>query len=635
MSLAPAVNTLRRATEQALTLPPAVNVWQWAEMRRRLSKEVSPITGFYRVAAAPFQREMQESFTDPDVQVTVFCMASRLGKTEVINNLIGYKVEFDPSNILFCWPTIDRAKIWSKQILAPAIRSTPALRDRFRETRSKDADNTILSKRFPGGTLSAIGSNSPSGFRGTQAPTVIGDEADGMENNLEGDPILLLFKRAENHPDSTQIVSSSPTLKGASRIWSWLERSDFRKWFVPCHHCGEFIVLHRDHLRYPDGQTQKAEYECNACAKMLNAQQRFDMVMAGKWMPTQPFNGIRGYWLNGMNSPFAVKKGYTNKLHQFAAEIEEHKAQGEEAMITLTNTFDAECYEMVSQSASAEELFARCEEYPVIPSDVLMLTVGADEQEDRIEALCVGWGAEEQAWCIEHRVFNGNTEQNEVHEEFDQWLMEIRTRADGLQMKIAQAFLDSGFNSKTVYAFTRKREHRKVFASKGVRFGPLCTARPSRRNEQNAGVFIIGTNSAKTSIFHRLKIKENGPRKIHYPKGRGFTEDWFEQFTAEHLVLDRVNGMPAYVWKKKDENARNEALDCYVGAFAAMAQMRPNWAAVKERLEKIREAANPPKEYVLKDSKAAPEPAAAQKPEPKPFVRTPRRVGGFVGGWKR
>lgn len=631
MTLSPALSVLRRAAEQALTLPPAVNVWQWAEMRRRLSKEVSAVTGNYRCAAAPFQREPQEAFTDPAVQTVVLAWASRLGKTELENNLIGFKAEFDPSNILFVWPTIDRAKIWSKQILAPMIRSTPTLRNRFKEARSKDADNTILSKRFPGGTLSAIGSNSPSGFRGTQAPVAICDEADAMESNPEGDPVLLTFKRTENHPDSIQIISSTPTLKGSSRIWSWLERSDFRKWFVPCAHCGAFIVLHRKQLRYPDGQPERAEYECELCARMLNATQRLDMVMAGEWRPTRPFAGIRGYWLNGMNSPFPVKKGYTNKLHQFSAEIEEHKAQGEEAMITLTNTFDAECYEIVSQSANAEELLKRCEDYGCdIPPAVLMLTVGADEQKDRIEATLLGWGEEEQCWVLEHRVFTGDTEQQAVHDEFDAWLLQVRTRADGVGMKPAQSFLDSGFNSKNVYAFTRKREHRKVFASKGARWGPLCSDRPSRRNEQKAGVFIIGTNTAKSSIFRRLNITIDGPRKIHFPKGRGVTEDWFEQFTAEHLVLEKVNGQPTYVWKKKDENGRNEALDCFVGAYAAMAQLRPNWAAIKANIA-------PAKEYVLKqpDTQTTTQPSAEPKPQTPPARRPARRSGGFVGGWKR
>lgn len=641
MTHAPAIAALRRATEQALTLPPPVNVWQWGEMRRRLTKEVSALTGAYRVENTPFQREPQEAFLDPVVQAVVLCWASRLGKTEMINNLIGETVELNPCNILFVWPTIDRAKIWSKQILAPMIRGVRYLRERFKVARSKDADNTILSKRYPGGNLSAIGSNSPSGFRGTQAPVVICDEADAMESGPEGDPVLLAFKRAENHPDSVQIVSSTPTLKGASRIWSWLERSDLRKWFCPCPRCGRHQVLHRIHLKWEKGQPDTARYECEHCLAHLDAAEWLQMIMAGEWRPTQPFTGIRGYWLNGMNSPFPPKKGFKNKLHQFAAEIEEHEAQGAEAMITLTNTFDCECYEVVSQSASADDLLARCEDYQ-IPATVLMLTAGADVQEDRIEGLLVGWGEEEQAWCIEHRVFMGNTEEREVYDEFDAWLQEDRTRADGVKLRVAQTFVDSGFNAKKgVYLFTRKREWRKIFASKGTRWGPLCSSRPSRRNEQNAGVFIIGTNSAKTSIFHRLKITVDGARKIHFPKGRGFTEDWFEQFTAEHLVLDKVNGQMVYVWKKKDENARNEALDCYVGAFAAMAQLRPNWSAVKKRMNIIAESAKTASadDNMIAQNKQQAEAAHREKMERDPVVnalkRIPRRSGGFVGGWKR
>ena len=122
-------------------------------------------------------------------------MAKRLGKTEVAMNLIGATIEQNPRNILVTYPTLDSAKKWSKQFFEPMRKSTPAIRSRIRE-RSRESSNTILAKEFPGGTISAIGANSPSGFRQVQAPVVFCDEVDEESyNTVEGDGVMLAFGR--------------------------------------------------------------------------------------------------------------------------------------------------------------------------------------------------------------------------------------------------------------------------------------------------------------------------------------------------------------------------------------------------------------------------------------------------------
>ena len=182
-----------------LTVAKSLSVWEWAEARRRLGKSVTARPGAYRVSSCPYQRKPQESFDDPNVRVTVLYWASRLGKTEIVNNLEGREIEQNPRNILVVYPTLDGAKKWSKQFFMPMVRGTPSLRRLIAKDKSKDADSTILAKTFPGGTIAAIGSNSRSAFRQVQAPVVFCDEIDAMEDGPEGDPVLLAFKRAENY----------------------------------------------------------------------------------------------------------------------------------------------------------------------------------------------------------------------------------------------------------------------------------------------------------------------------------------------------------------------------------------------------------------------------------------------------
>lgn len=130
-----------------------------------------------------------------------------------------------------------------KRVFTPMIKATPKLHGKIAEPRSRDANNTILAKQFPGGKISGIGSNSPTGFRQIQARVVLCDEIDAYENGAEGDPISLAFRRSDNYSNSIQVLSSTPTLRGVSRIEAWLERSDKRNWFCPCPSCGHYQVL--------------------------------------------------------------------------------------------------------------------------------------------------------------------------------------------------------------------------------------------------------------------------------------------------------------------------------------------------------------------------------------------------------
>ena len=201
---------LQRLCQLVFEPPPDLKVWEWAEQFRRLGKDVTAVPGRYRTDAAPYQREPQESFTASEVQTTVLLWSSRLGKTEMLNNLEGFTIDVNPRGILVVYPTLDSAKKWSKEFFVPMVKATPRLHGKIQNSRARDANNTILSKQFPGGKISAIGANSPSGFRQIQAPVVICDEIDAMDNGAEGDPIALAFRRADNYRDSVQVLSSTP-----------------------------------------------------------------------------------------------------------------------------------------------------------------------------------------------------------------------------------------------------------------------------------------------------------------------------------------------------------------------------------------------------------------------------------------
>ena len=74
---------------------------------------------------------MMDATNDPYTYEVVIMCAAQLGKSETLNNIIGYYIDNDPCPILMLQPTVDMAQAYSKdRIAAGLIRSTPCLQDK-------------------------------------------------------------------------------------------------------------------------------------------------------------------------------------------------------------------------------------------------------------------------------------------------------------------------------------------------------------------------------------------------------------------------------------------------------------------------------------------------------------------------
>ena len=155
----------RACQNRALALlapPPRFTVATWADANREIARGSSAEPGKYRSDRLPYQREPMEALTDPTVSEVILEWARQLGKTTIIENLVGYGIDADPSNIFVKYPTRQKAADFSQKKLTPMIRETPCLRRKIAPHRSRDSGNTIFSKLFPGGSISMVGANSAS-----------------------------------------------------------------------------------------------------------------------------------------------------------------------------------------------------------------------------------------------------------------------------------------------------------------------------------------------------------------------------------------------------------------------------------------------------------------------------------------
>lgn len=583
----PLLKTLREVS-QLWRIPPRLKFWDWAEKNRWLGKDVTAKPGRYHVSNAPFQKEPQEAIDDPTVQTMVLYWGKRLGKTEIMVNIVGGTIDQNPRNILIAYPTIDGCKNFSRKFFAPMIRSTPCLKGKIKDSRTKDANNTILSKDFPGGNISIATAGSKSSFRQVQAPVVICDEIDAMESTPEGDPVTLALGRAENYPDCIQVIASTATLKGTSRIESWYEQSDKRNWFCPCPKCGQFQVLKWQQVKWEGRPIEDTVYVCEHCNQELNDSERLQMVLAGEWKATAQFKGIRGYWLNGLNSTFPPKRGFRSKLHQFASEFLAAKHSGEAVLKAWINTFLCESWEVKGDKVDHAPLLDRTENYleaGQLPAGVLCLLWAADVQDDRIEVEIKGFGQGEESWGIDYRILYGDPDHEDVWKQLDEAVSQSYTHPSGSILRPVCGVVDLGHKPRSVLRFTRPREGRRVYAVIGSRehWQPLVS-RPKKSTIRKAAVFVVGTDTAKEIIYGRLRLTQPGPRFQHFPKGHGYDEEFFRQLTSEKLVTeyDEMNIPKERIWVKCRN--RNEALDINVYLLAALDILHPNWLALARNL---------------------------------------------------
>ena len=87
---------------------------------------------------------------------------------------------------------------------------------------------------------------------------------------------------------------------------------------------------------------------------------------------------------------------------------------------------------------------------------------------------------------------------------------------------------------------------------------------------------MLCVNQIKSQINYHLNVAEKGEGYVHFRAGY-HEEEYFIQLTNEELRGKIVNGRQELRWMPKQENARNEALDCFVYALAALDVFEPFW----------------------------------------------------------
>jgi phage terminase large subunit GpA-like protein len=600
----------RREVAAVWTPPPKLTVSEWADARRQLSREASAEPGQWSTSRAEYQRGIMDAISDPLVHTVVVMSSSQVGKSEMLLNGIGFYMEQDPAPILFLQPTIEMAETFAKDRIATMLRDTPCLSGLVAEARSKDSANTILHKQFPGGHLTLAGANSPASLASRPVRLVFCDEVDRYPPSAgsEGDPVTLAKARTKTFWNRKMVLTSTPTISGASRIEQAYEESDQRVFEVPCPHCAHRQRMMWAQVRWDEGAPDTAAYYCASCGAAWTDAQRWAAIRRGEWAARRPFRGVAGFHLSELYSPWAHVADVARACLDASA------SRSVERIRAWKNTALGECWEPDSEKVDDTGLAARVETWESEPEGVLAKTVGVDVQVDRVELELVGWSEHHESWSLDYHVIAGDPSGPALWADLDAYLTTAMPDA---------VCIDSGYMTETVYDFCRPRYRRRVFAIKGVS-GPGRPVWPKRASRGAAGkarFFSIGVDAAKDQIFQHFRLATTGPGYCHFPAGRD--ERYFAGLASEVVEVKRRKGFQFREYKKLP-GVRNEPLDCRVYAYAALRAITVDWKA-----RRAAKQAPPRREQAQSDQPA--DPAPTVKP---PAWIAPTRRGGFVRGWR-
>lgn len=593
----------------------ALQLADWAEKNFYLSSDYSARSG--PIVLFGWQRAILNAFTDPRVETLVLMAGTQLVKTILIQAALAYVIKEEPGPVLIAQPTDDDSKTFSKERLEPMLRDIPVLKNKIAGGK-RDSSNNITFKRFPGGSLSLVGSQSPGNFARRSIRYFFADEIDKYPASAgkEGDQLGLGDERTVTYGSrKKKIRCCSPTVRNQSRIEKEYENSDQRKPWCPCGACGKYQTLKWSQVKWDNSlpiedAPNTAHYECEHCGALWNDVERFRASEKAEWRATKPFVGTAGFWISHLYSPW---KSLAEIVRAFL------KAKDDRQLLKVwTNTTLAELWDEPGDTPDDEKLYARREKYPfglenaVVPQRVLFLTAAVDVQEDHLWVEVAGWGRGKERWSIAYeqiKVLGSDnlplrTTDGRVWAELEKILQRDWLHESGNTLPIAVMTIDTGSRPRPVYDFAMTHAQ-PGYGSAGIRVYAPRTVVPVKgsstrelqsilmgvskedaaRKRGGVKIVSVGTGAAKQEVFDSVRYRPNEgptPGAYRFPE---YERYYFEQLCSEKKIV-HPNGNIEWTPFRA-----NHALDCAVYNRAAAAIFgadrfgEPQWQLLEARVK--------------------------------------------------
>lgn len=560
-------NLFVNAISAALKAPEKLTVSQWAE-KYRILDESSNFSGRWSNDITPYLVGIMDSFNDPYIQEINFVKPTQVGGTEAMLNMLGWIIMDNPSPTMIIYPTDDLAKDTSNDRIKPSLTRTPEIAERFYKNASKE-----LNIKFRGMSVYLRGSNSPSKLASKPIKFLFFDEIDKMEGatRKEASPYNLAKERTRTYTYSKKIyTTSTPTIK-TNYVWTIHEAADEQRCFyVPCPHCGDYIVLRWKQIHFRDDENgeltneervKDAVYVCQECGSGITDKDKIKMLRKGEWRDTKKTCVGKArrvsFWLNALYSRFLT-------WSEIALEFLNSKDDPDKLQ-NFVNSWLAETWEDTKLKTSAELVLERQTDLPEfkIPDWCKILTGGVDVQENCMYWTIRAWGDHITSQNIAHG-------QAYSFGEIEQVMNLQYETEDGTPAVVNLCLVDSGYNADVTYDFCAQNADWalpvKGSSNPMQSHYKFSIVNKTASMAYGMNLVIVDTDKYKDMIASRMR-RENGSGSWMVYKG--CDREYADQVTSEHKIKVKNGRKTTLRWVKKTSHADNHYLDCEVYAMAA------------------------------------------------------------------
>ena len=549
----------------SLQPPEDLTVSEWAERYRVLDAKTSGSPGPWRNDKTPYLVGIMDELCNYETEEVIFVKPTQVGGTETILNSIGRIIQQDPSPTMVVYPSDTLGESIKRNRIDPMLNASPELKRRYHES-----DSSVSELQFDGMYLVIVGSNSPSQLASRPIRNLFLDEVDKYPgaSKKESDPISLATERTKTFRNRKIFKTSTPTLK-TGHIWKAMEAADqIRHYFVPCPHCGEYIELVWQQVKFPneDGMTyadraEFAVYECQNCHGIITDRHKPEMLRHGEWRTVEEktqFPRKVAFWINTLYSPFVR---FSEMVKAFLTSKDDP-----DLFQNFTNSWLAEPWEDTKLKTNADLVLERQTTLPefIVPKWARLLTAGIDVQETSIYYTIRAWGNYLTSQNIAHgQVYNFAEIERIMN-------LQYAREESGEPLVVSLALVDSGDNTDLVYDFCASNAD-WALPSKGSSHPMDTHFRISKVNKTDSRAYgmqlaIIDTGKYKDMIAGRMRKRNGTGSWMVY---RGCDREYAEQVTAEHKVNVKSGQRTIQAWVLKTSHADNHLLDCEVYAMCA------------------------------------------------------------------
>lgn len=574
--------------------PPRRMPDEWADEKRVLPRG-SPEPGPWRSKRTPYMIPIVRACVNPYYRRIIAIMASQMGKTDNLLNVLGHRIDEDPAPVLYVGPTKSNVEKVIEPRIVKMIRGATGLSIKV----EKGKRGSKTHKTINGVSLRLAWAGSATELASQDAALVLLDELDRMSGNVEdeGSPFELAEARISNYPDGKAIATSTCTIGTVeeefdektrltrwavadpedlhSAIWiHWQEGTRF-EWAWPCRHCGEYFIPRSSLLVWPENARaydvlRKAVLECPHCNKSLTDHYKTEMNEVGLYVgPGQSIyrdgtlngevepNDTASFWVSGLCSPWV-------SFGRRAKGLVDAKRSGDPGKIQVAyNTQLGELYKLGGDSKDWQSLRGLIRSYDPereLPEGVRVITMGVDVQKDRLIYAIRGWGIKMESWGLGFGEIYGDTE-------FDAVWMDLVTIMDktfgGRSIRLVG--IDSGYRpgdkhrtpTNQVYAFCHRHRHLCIPTKgwdeidKPLKASKIDVTIGGKLYKAGLQLWHINVNHFKGYLQARLDWPVGEPGQFNLPQGT--TDDYLQQLCSEVRIVSD-SGKVQYVRVRRENH---------------------------------------------------------------------------------